>query len=304
MKNILHKLFKPNKGIAIWGWWQGGNLGDNWIKQVMAKAFTDSCFISTDTPSTDLNKYSFLICGGGGLFIRDVYETWKQKIVVPFGAIGLGAEFSHKTNAAFALSQRAQFFFARDQYSIECMHLSDKHRSYDMTFFDPLPVLEKPDLGKILFIWRAPEELLVYDDFIQYIGKSSPEQEWIKILKHNFQTITTDTFLTTDNYIKLITDDVEFIISARYHGIIAAIQRGIPCIGIDICPKIRALLKECGLENFCLKLSEVNMLEKKINEGRDNAHLIRQKQLDFAAGAHAKVTADVNYALKKIRQFI
>ena len=46
------------------------------------------------------------------------------------------------------------------------------------------------------------------------------------------------------------------------------------------------------------------MLEKKINEGRDNAHLIRQKQLDFAAIANAKVTMDVNYALKKIRQII
>ena len=95
-----------------------------------------------------------------------------------------------------------------------------------------------------------------------------------------------------------------FIISARYHGILAAIQRGIPCIGIDLCPKIRSLLKESGLEEFCLKLNEVDKLEEKIKKCREDSERIREKQLDFVAIATAKVTEDVEFAMSRIKKVV
>lgn len=305
MMKKLRNIFLKKKGdIAIWGWWQGKNLGDNWIKEVMAKSFEDAIFIDTNTSIKNFRNYKFIICGGGGLFVRDVHDVWKRKSPVPFGVIGLGAEFRHKNQNAFILSKNAEFFFVRDQNSVDCMNLNEKNRSYDMTFFDPLPVSAKYNLDSVLFIWRPPSALLHYDDFKRYIGKVTEEKRWFEILKSKFNTIYRDNFITKKNNINDLTDNVGFIISARYHGILAAIQRGIPCIGIDLCPKIRSLLKESGLEEFCLKLNEVDKLEEKIKKCLEDSERIREKQLDFVAIATAKVKEDVEFAMSRIKKVV
>ena len=33
--------------LYIWGWWQGNNLGDNWIKKTLATIFPEAIFIDT-----------------------------------------------------------------------------------------------------------------------------------------------------------------------------------------------------------------------------------------------------------------
>ena len=60
--------------LYIWGWWQGNNLGDNWIKKTLQNCFPKAEFI--DTSVTKFEKGSFVICGGGGLFIFDVINPW------------------------------------------------------------------------------------------------------------------------------------------------------------------------------------------------------------------------------------
>ena len=72
------------KKLGIWGWWQGGNLGDNWIKKTLSSVFPEADFI--DTRTTDFSGYSFVICGGGGLFIKDVISPWNgYSQDIPFG---------------------------------------------------------------------------------------------------------------------------------------------------------------------------------------------------------------------------
>ena len=56
--------------LYIWGWWQGNNLGDNWIKKTLATIFPEAIFI--DTGVQEFEEDSFVVCGGGGLFIYDV----------------------------------------------------------------------------------------------------------------------------------------------------------------------------------------------------------------------------------------
>lgn len=63
-----------NNKLYIWGWWQGNNLGDNWIKNVLGELFPNANFI--DTSVRKFEKNSFVICGGGGLFVHDVIEPW------------------------------------------------------------------------------------------------------------------------------------------------------------------------------------------------------------------------------------
>ena len=68
------------------------------------------------------------------------------------------------------------------------------------------------------------------------------------------------------------------MVSARYHGVVAAVQSGVPCIGIDVCPKIRALMSECGLENYCLKPAEFGRLPELLERALDERRLIAERE--------------------------
>ena len=233
------------KKIGVWGWWQGNNLGDNWIRHILESYFPDAEFVPTS--ETNFSEYNYIVCGGGGLFIYDVISPFDQiDINVPFGIIGMGAEFEHESNLAKRLADKADFFYVRDKYSIDCMHLAEENTSYDVTFLKPLDILprEKVDLDSVFFVWRDGHELLKNRKFNAYIQYEDTYQEWVKRIGYNFSTIRKNDFQSNEYDILSLMENSGFVISGRYHGIVAAIQRGIPFVAIDICPKIRALLQE------------------------------------------------------------
>ncbi|MPM02567.1 hypothetical protein SDC9_48816 [bioreactor metagenome] len=290
------------KRLAVWGWWQGRNLGDNWIKRIIAGLFPEAEFV--DTRVTDFSAYDFVICGGGGLFIYDAIRPWIDYAqATPYGMLSLGAEFPHKTNQAYKLSRNAQFFYIRDQYSLDCMKINDLERSYDITFASPLSFVDSGSLdgSKLFFVWRDGRDLLWNGQFQKYICYEDKVDEYNRIIAEEFTEITADDFQTRGNDIENRIDNCGFVISGRYHGIIAAIQKGLPCIAIDICPKIRVLMKECGLEEFCIKINETDKLKGLIGKARSESETIRKKQLAYREKAivtlekhliHVKATVD------------
>lgn len=300
---IRGALMKKNK-VGIWGWWQGNNLGDNWIKRTMQELFPNAFFL--DTTVSNFKDFDFIICGGGGLFVYDVIEPWnnyKQK--VPFGMLGLGAEFEHKSNTAQILKDTAQFFYVRDQYSLEAMHIKDAERSFDITFAKPLRYLEEKELNldKLYLIWRDGKELLLNEKFCNYIDYAAVKNEWYSIVKKNFDDVRDDDFQTTLDNIDERLEGVGFVISGRYHGIVAAIQKGLPFIAIDICPKIRALVKECNLEEYCVKISEVDKIDALVKKAKNNYRLIRQNEKEYRDNARAVLNnqlLNINFEINKV----
>lgn len=277
--------------LYIWGWWQGNNLGDNWIKLTLSKIFPYATFI--DTSVTEFpNQDDFIICGGGGLFIYDVICPWYRtnrinEANLSFGMIGLGAEFKHKTDTANYLCKKSKFFYVRDQYSLDCMNINNHERSYDITFYHPLKKVELTDisLDKLFFVWRDGKDLISNELFEKYIQYGSSFEEWKNVASDNFKTITYDDFQTKDDDIDSRIADSGFVISGRYHGIVAAIQKGLPFVAIDICPKIRALLEEVGLDEYCIKISEIEKLDALIKKAKLNVELIRQKAQQYVETA-------------------
>lgn len=270
------------KRLAVWGWWQGRNLGDNWIKRTVAELFPEAEFI--DTRVTDFSAYDFVICGGGGLFIYDTIRPWvnyTQK--TPYGMLGLGAEFPHITDQAYKLSKNAKFFYVRDQYSLDCMKIEDIERSYDITFASPLDFTDNGSLNmdKLFLVWRDGQDLIRNEQFRKYIGYENNKDEFNEMVAGEFEEIITDDFQTCGNDIENRIGNCGFVISGRYHGIIAAIQKGLPCIAIDICPKIRALMKDCGLEEYCIKINEIKKLKSLISRAKTECGIIRKKQLAY-----------------------
>lgn len=275
------------KKLYIWGWWQGKNLGDNWIKGTLSRIFPSAIFI--DTTVQKFPKNSFVICGGGGLFIYDVIAPWDNiQKNISYGFLGLGAEFPHKTNKTTELFERAKFFLVRDPYSLNCMHLEQIERSYDITFAFPLTWAseDKLDRRKIFFVWRDGRELLKNAEFNKYIVSGSSYDNWINIIRSHFETIIEDDFQCQEDNIEERISNAGFIISGRYHGIVAAIQKGIPFIAIDICPKIRALLKDCDLEDYCVKISEIDKVPDLIKKAQTESHIIRKKEKEFTNNAN------------------
>lgn len=85
--------------------------------------------------------------------------------------LGLGAEFPHSSSIAQQLSERAEFFLVRDQYSLECMNINNIERSYDITFSIPLKWVPEEELSTkdVFLVWREGTELLENNKFNEYI---------------------------------------------------------------------------------------------------------------------------------------
>lgn len=270
--------------LYVWGWWQGNNLGDNWIKRILEYFFPEAEFI--DTSVQKFEKNSFVICGGGGLFIYDVINPWnKLPKNIEYGILGLGAEFPHESMNAVELYKKSKFYYIRDQYSLDCMHLSDIERSYDLTFAKPLVFSGNNEINanKLFFVWRDGHELLSNEKFYDYIKpcEDNVYNKWKNTIEKYFAEVLEDDFQTRDDNIEERMVDCGFVISGRYHGIVAAIQRGVPFIAIDICPKIRALASECGLEEYCIKISEVDKIALLIDKAQRDFDQIRKKERNY-----------------------
>lgn len=284
------------KRIGIWGWWQGHNLGDNWIKSVMTSIFPGADFI--DTNEKGLDKYDYVICGGGGLFIYDVISPFDQiDIGTPYGVLGLGAEFEHTSEIAKNIENKADFFFVRDVYSQKCMHLSTNSRSYDITFYSPLKWIKREKIERecLFFVWREGDDLIRNEKFREYIEYKDCKEEWLSIANRNFKKIVFNDFQTDNHSVEEDLSKCGFVISGRYHGIVAAIQKGLPFIAIDICPKIRAIVRECGLEEYCVKISETEKIATLIKKATENIDGIREKEKKYLKKANLKLIEQILY---------
>ena len=288
--------------LYIWGWWQGNNLGDNWIKKTLECFFPEAIFI--DTSVQKFEKGSFVICGGGGLFIDNVISPWNNvPNNIEYGMLGLGAEFPHDSLKAVELYKKSRFYYVRDQYSLDCMHLHNIERSYDLTFANPLPFSQMREVkdSKLFFVWRDGQELLSNKQFYDYIKPNGDlYSNWKTILGRHFSEVIEDDFQTRDSNIQDRISDCGFVISGRYHGVVAAIQRGLPFIAIDICPKIRALLTECGLEEYCVKISELNKIDYLIGKARGEIDQIREKERNYIEKANETLLRQINTAKLEI----
>jgi hypothetical protein len=112
--------------------------------------------------------------------------------------------------------------------------------------------------------------------------------------------VTEDDFQTQEDDIEQRIAGCGFVVSGRYHGIMAAIQKGLPFVAIDICPKIRALVDECGLSEYCIKISETQKIEALLTQAKQNITEIRKKEWEYRRKAHEKMMKDIHVVYREI----
>ena len=200
--------------------------------------------------------------------------------------IGIGAEFPHADGLAARICEDACFFYARDMYTLRCMNIFGRTPSYDVTFLAPAASVAERDVAQATLIWREPGVLLQSDDFCSYIGPYAPKEDWKKNISCYFPDIVEDDFQYQVDWNPSGKIGNPFvIISGRFHGVIAAIQMGIPCIGIDICPKIRAIMRDAKLEKYCLKIGDVAKLPEILRDLSINYEKIISLERVYAENA-------------------
>jgi len=184
------------------------------------------------------------------------------------------------------------------------MHLSQRCLSYDITFSKPLSQSSEKKNDSLLFVWKNPDELIAFEDFYEYIGSVTEKEIWRNELQTHFSVFREYSFSGDRCYIGELTEGVGFIVSARYHGIVAAIQRGIPCIGFDLCPKIRSIMRECGIEDFCIKLNEIGKIRPLLKRAQQHKKNIVSLQQGYSERATASILKSIDTANQVISQHL
>lgn len=286
-----------NKNVAVWGWWQGRNLGDMWILESIKKRFPN--IIPIDTNIEEYTKYDFLIIGGGGLLNGpSLRAPFDKPLGTKYGAFGLGGEF-HITDIENLsnLINNSCFFGVRDKYNTETYNINNLNNklkvSGDCTFLYPLKNLKPNKMIKnIKLIWRDPHGLLKWDKskhhqedgvilnslFAKYMcnipHNDNPKclELYTNILK-KYGNVLYDNYSVTNfkiNDINTKFTNIDLVVTMRYHGVIAAIQLGIPCIALDIYPKVRTVMTDAGLSKYCIKLKEYQSIHGLIQDIKTN----------------------------------
>lgn len=292
------------KKIGVWGYWKENNLGDNWILATMFKIFGQD-IVPVPLKITDFSGFDFMICGGGGLFSDRIPPPWSNDtIYTPHGIFCIGTEFGVNKEELQQLVSTSEFFYVRDQMTQDCFDKQfDISVAGDVTFYDPILPQKTLDSNNIALIWRKN-----FDDLYNwkpiwtyYIGTNTDPKNWEKEISKK-GNVTIFDFNTYKAGPVVLMQKYSFIVSQRYHGIVYAIQAGIPVIAIDIAPKIRAIMQEAGLEEYCLKINEFYkfslVYEKCMAERKD----ILEKMYRFTQEKKRLVNMAARYTCKVIEE--
>lgn len=280
------------KKIGVWGWWQQSNLGDNWILDTMFKIFGGN-IVPVISNTKKFTGFDFIICGGGGLFSEKVHPPWNDKILTPHGVFCLGTEHGVNEMEIEKLYKSAAFFYVRDKMTYNYFGIHDPDIIVgDVTFYDPvinpkrwalLPAGKKSWANSnITLIWRHDFKSLYKHSKVwkKYIGEFMYSSAWEKELAKRGPVSTLD-FLTDRHDPLPYIENASVIVSQRYHGVIAAMQVGIPVIAIDVCPKIRAIMQEADLNDFCIKVTEFEKAPALFDRCKDEQEIILEKMHTF-----------------------
>jgi hypothetical protein len=243
--------FTKNKKIAVWGWWQGCNLGDLWLLECMKIKFPGIIPITTE--EIDFVKYDFVISGPGGRISGPhLRKPFDKPIGTKYASIGIGGEFEIKDKTQLRkLINLSVFFGVRDGRNLQTYAIENNRRlelSGDCTFLYPLErkKFHRAHIRNISLIWRDPKGLLKWhlskhhkEDgeelnklFGEHLGPI-PYNDSNKALNIYKNILSKHGKLKVDLYrsrnfsfwdIYERFQYTDLLVSMRYHGVVAAIQ--------------------------------------------------------------------------------
>ena len=298
MQQINKKLTR-RKRIAIFGFYNARNVGDDRIQQSLVHVLSNHVLVFfphyLEPPHTKyLHTFDWILIGGGGLVFKKVgiwnnLKKWLSRANRPFGVVGVGANTFDKSLGEDLcwLADKAQFFYVRDNAS---KLLLGSHKRVevltDLTWCLPFMLTMNEMVSGQIALNLAPCPWKQY----------APEQ-WAHQLKQR-NVVPLPLYFTGDkDYIlmrKIFGESVpndfdvcalersQLLVGCRYHSLIFAMQLRKPFIAIKYDDKVASLLEEAGLEDLGLETHEYERINERIEYVQQNELEIVSKIARYA----------------------
>ena len=223
----------------------------------------------------------FLLRGGGLIgpsntlcIPDDLYEKWTN-LICKIALLNIGVEsFDIKyKHQIYNLLEKVEFISLRDMQSFKLIKRYDKFQNVflgaDSTFLSPLLVKRMPEVNVIGVNLCGPEvENFTNNYSIINIVNAINDLKNLqyKIIAVNFSNDSTYNDVQYGKMVDSSSEDgfslyayerCKFFIGMRFHSILLALQNQIPCIAITYSDKVKRLMSEYNLDEYCLEPTSV-----------------------------------------------
>ena len=278
--------------IAVFGWYHHRNAGDDRIQACLTRWLDGHtlAFLPAGRPAPVglLRTYDAAIIGGGGLLMNEggIFRRmagWVRSAGIPVALVGVSVE---RLTPGLRSELRefldvCCFAWFRDQGSLD--EVGAHPRAFvapDVTWLYPYPV-SPPRSDAVALALARPVRVPTdaWRDVMARLGK--PVLPWPlhfegggdgKVLSEVLPGAVVPSEFTLE---PLLQSDVA--VSARYHGLLFAIQTGRPFVAVGGLPKTRRFLTDVGLGEWTIDESEPGALPDRLRhlERVGEAHSLR-----------------------------
>jgi len=282
-----------------------------------------------------------VIGGGGLIFSQHNYHDFILGLHTRVITAGISVETQLTGNPkkfAKALLEKSSTFLVRDQGSYEKLFILDVERkvkvSADLTFLQPYAPLHAKNekkiginlLAKTIHSGLSLKVLLFLNRLrLGCYTKTTCFKKMVADLKGSFDLMpiplycaqqesgAPDYRLNDINFMKKYMENVpesfkdtdidqcELFLSMRLHGLIFAVQKGIPPITFSIYPKQINFMKEVGLDEAIIDVNELGKVNHRVEENLENSIKIKEKIFKYCDSASQVVASDLINALNLIK---
>lgn len=271
--------------ILVLGWYHHRNAGDDAIQEAVTAWLEGHTLgflpAGRPLPASFARHWDAIVIGGGGILqqrggvLRDL-RSLRRRTGVAIVFAGVSAE--RPTPELIAEIQRSAphlaGFWARDQGTLDELGLHPSDHVFtgpDLTWLRPPVPDDRPTTRTGIAVAAAAHAQLDVDAWRAALATlPTRTRPWPFWLEHDADPKLLAKLLPNavpaDTHDPLLAHDAALVVSARYHGVVFALQQGRPVIGIGDAPKVRRLFTEHGLDRWLVPADRPDLLRSKVDE--------------------------------------
>lgn len=287
----------PYRGLVL-GWYHNRNAGDDRLQEVILSWLQDHHLYflphSELPPPSLVDSVDYILLGGGSIAnaphgVFTDLKSWCRRHDKPVYTAGLGiSSFDNFPSTFEAIPESGGFAWVRDEQSKINIGNPDWCKvAPDIAWLLPFPCQRTPGAACVPYLNLRPWPKLVWDPKAvrKKLETVLPGLRPLPFCFHrNHPDAPEITKVLPDAEMPEAFDPTafsfaSFILTMRFHAVIFAVQTGIPFLAIHNSKKLSYLMDSIGLEDFILKLDDLDNFESKVEKAQTELCLDRLYQI-------------------------